>query len=78
MTLKFQPLNFPNHDTSGCPSFAVYSNYQLTSCFHRLVNVALFSISIFGNFPNLLIEFRATNQVALLADWFGHFNPQIV
>ena len=36
MTLKFQPLNFPNHDTLGCPSFAV--NYQqIRNCCTSLV-----------------------------------------
>ena len=41
MTLKFQPLNFPNHDTLGCPSFAVHSDY-----FKR--NQAI--VYIFGSF----------------------------
>lgn len=52
MTLKFQPLNFPNHDTLGCPSFAVHSdNFKKNQAIVYLGHFSKFQI------PNIVARF---------------------
>ena len=70
MTLKFQPLNFANHDSRRRASFA-----NLVCVLHYFL---FFHFYIQKFLLIWMIDLTLRHVVALLADRFRYFNPLIV